>query len=706
MTIKKEISIRVYILFVFLLLFAVMVMAKTFVTQQVEGKYWKNLADSLTTDYKMIEADRGNIYSADGRLLSTSLPFFEIRMDTKAEHVTNEIFNTYIDSLANCLSLLFMDKSAFEYKDFLKTGRKNSERYLLLKRKVSYTDLIKLRKFPIFNLGKYKGGLISIQQSRRVNPYRMLAFRTIGCYRENAQLIGLEAAYDTVLKGTNGRMLMQKIAGNTWIPIENDNGYEPINGKDILTTIDVGLQDVAEKALLNTLVKNEADHGCVVLMEVKTGKIKAIANLGKAADGTYGENYNYAIAEAIEPGSTFKMASCAALIESGLVDSASKVDLEHGLKIYGKQQMKDHELTENYVSLKRAFEISSNVGISKMVYNCFVSKPTAYIDLLYRFGLNKKTGIDLQGEAAPDVKNIQSKRWNKVVSLPWMAVGYETRVTPLQTLTFYNAIANNGKRMQPYIVEEIREFGKVVKRNSPTQLGAAIVSQRTVDQLKGLMEGVVENGTARKVLKNNNYTIGGKTGTAQIFQIGSGFNNKGGGNKKFLASFVGYFPANNPLYSCIVVIYNPTKDKGVYYGSQVACPVFKELADKIYATSTEIHAPVYIVDSAKYDKPAVLSGNRYDLEKVLKNTSIAYNTTESNIWVSSQHEANKYNFIANPIKNAIMPNLINMSAKDAVYILENNGIKVSLKGVGKVAMQSLPAGDILVKGSMVQLELK
>ncbi|MEY2829390.1 MAG: hypothetical protein RIQ33_1248 [Bacteroidota bacterium] len=682
---------------------------KIVLTQQVHGSYWKSVADSLTTDYKKIEAERGNIYSEDGRLLATSLPFFEIRMDTKAELVSNELFRAKSDSLALCLARLFNDKSQEDYRRLIVNGRKDKERYLLLKRRVSYTDLLMVRKFPIFNLGRYKGGLIAIQQPRRVNPFDYVALRTIGLSREGAQKVGLEARYDTFLSGTNGRQLMQRIAGNTWLPISDENAIEPQNGKDIITTIDVGLQDVAENALLNTLVKNEAKHGCVILMEVKTGKIKALANLGQDESGAYSENFNYAIAEAIEPGSTFKMASCAALLESGLADTSTMVDLEHGHKLYGKQKMTDHELAVNYVSLKTCFAISSNVGISKLVTTYFGSNPQKYFDYLKQFGLTEKTGIDLDGEARPDVKNTSSKYYNKVVSLPWMSVGYEERVTPLQTLCWYNSIANNGKRMKPYLVSQVKEYGKVIQQFEPKVVIENVAKPATVSKLRAIMEAVVTKGTAKGILLNPNYSIGGKTGTAQIFQLGSGgFNNKGGGgNKKFLASFVGYFPADNPLYSCIVVIYNPTKDKSVYYGSQVACPVFKELADKVYATSTFMHAPIQKNDSTlrPNDRPIEIIGNSKEVELVLSELKSNYNVVSEIGWCAMLRNGNKYSSVNRNIEQGKVPDVTGFSLKDALYVLENKGLKVKFKGNGKVVTQYPEAGEILIKGSEVNLEL-
>ncbi|MFM2048685.1 MAG: hypothetical protein RI955_1233 [Bacteroidota bacterium] len=709
MSIKKDISWRVYLSYLVLVLWAIALISRIVVTQQVQGKYWKSVADSLTTDFKNIEADRGNIYSEDGRLLATSLPFFEIRMDTKAESVSNELFRAKVDSLALGLSNLFKDKSAEEYRRMMVSGRKDKERYLLLKRKVSYTDLLMVRKFPIFNLGRYKGGLIAIQQPRRVNPFDYVALRTIGLSRDGAQKVGLEARYDTFLSGTNGRQLMQRIAGNTWLPITDDNAIEPQNGKDIITTIDVGLQDVAENALLNTLVKNEAKHGCVILMEVKTGKIKALANLGQDEDGSYSENFNYAIAEAIEPGSTFKMASCAALLESGLADTSTMVDLEHGHKLYGKQKMTDHELAVNYVSLKTCFAISSNVGISKLVTTYFGSNPQKYFDYLKQFGLTEKTGIDLDGEARPDVKNTSSKYYNKVVSLPWMSVGYEERVTPLQTLCWYNSIANNGKRMKPYLVAQVKEYGKVIKQFEPKVVIENVAKPATISKLRAIMEAVVTKGTAKGILLNPNYSIGGKTGTAQIFQLGSGgFNNKGGGgSKKFLASFVGYFPADNPLYSCIVVIYNPTKDKSVYYGSQVACPVFKELADKVYATSTFMHAPIQKNDSTlrPNDKPQSIVGTSKEVESILKELQSPYSNINEIGWCSMIREGNKYTSVNRNIEQGKVPDVTGFSLKDALFILENKGLKVKFKGNGKVIEQYPNAGEILIKGSEVNLEL-
>ncbi len=715
MTIKRDISWRVYLSFIGLTILSLAVLGKIVKTQQLEGKYWISVADSFSTSYREIDADRGNIYSADGRLLATSLPFFEIRMNTCAPWLNDSTFYRNVDSLALCMAALIRDTTADAYRKYIIKGRKRGDHYLRLSRRdVNYTELLQIRKFPMINMGRYKNCLTEIEKSKRINPFHYLARRTIGIQRDS-QAIGLEASYNDFLKGVKGLQLMQKIPG-TWIPLTDDFVNEPIHGKDIITTIDVGLQDVAENALLNTLLQNNADHGCVIMMEVKTGKIKAIANIGRNSKGLYDEIENYAVKEAIDPGSTFKMASCAALLESGLVDTSTIVDLEGGHKFYGVLvhgrpvgvTANDHELKENVVTLKHAFEISSNVGISKLVTANFYGNQQRYYDYLYGFGLNDLTGIDLANEHQPYIKDTKDKTFNKVTSLPEMSVGYELNITPLQTLCFYNTIANDGKRMKPYLVEEIREFGKTIKFNQPVVQREQIVSLKTIGKLKAMMEGVVIRGTASKVLDNKNYTIAGKTGTAQINQGGkAAYANKNGGQKKFLASFVGYFPADHPMYSCIVVVYNPNKDKSVYYGSQVACPVFKELANKVYATSTSLHAPIDRKDTSlhPYDKPLAFCGLAEDIEPLVKELHFPMMGDMEAIWMNCKKAMTSYQVNERKVVSGQVPNVIGLSVKDAVCLLENAGFKVKLNGNGKVNQQQPAAGTTAQPGQVVQLTL-
>lgn len=708
MSIKSEISTRVYIMYVVLAFAGIAILAMIFRTQQIEGKYWKAVSDSTSTSYRTIEAGRGNIYSADGRLLATSLPFFEVRMNPCAEWLQDSIFNRLVGPLSDSLSALLKDTTPRYYKNLIIAARAKQNRYLKLTRKpVNFTQLKAIYRFPMIDMKRYRVCITVEEKGKRVNPFKLLARRTIGLAREDNQ-VGLEAAYDTFLKGQTGLQLMQRIPG-AWIPVTDEYAQEPINGKDIYTTIDISLQDVAETALMRVLEENKADHGCAILMEVKTGKIKALANLGLTENGNYDEIQNYAVTEAMAPGSTFKLATAAAVLESGAADTSTMIDLEGGMKVYGKGfKARDHELKERVVSLKRAFEISSNVGLSKAAVNAFGNNPQRYFDYLRKFGLFNKTNIDLTSEARPVLHDTHHKLYNRNSTLPATSVGYESQLTPLETLCFYNAIINDGQRMKPYLVEEIRSFGKLVKRFEPTPVDKPIVSKQTAAKLHDMMEGVVARGTAKGEIKNIHYKSAGKTGTAQIPDAKKGFSE--GSSLRHLASFCGYFPADNPVYSCIIVVFDPRAKEGKYYGSQIACPVFRELADVIYASSTNLHTlqPNLRDSSRRTTKyPAVLNGAGADLMNVNTKLNVPQLNVESDMWYIGTAMNNgvsmkpKINFGA----ARVVPDLSGFSAKDAVYIIERLGYQARVEGAGKVIRQMPAPGTPLPKGEMVHFTL-
>ncbi|HEX9778954.1 MAG TPA: penicillin-binding protein 2, partial [Geopsychrobacteraceae bacterium] len=521
----------------------------------------------------------GNIYSEDGDLLATSLAYFELRWD--ATVATEELIRSEIDSLALLMSRFFGDASRSDHRRQLLEARRAGNRYYLIRRKVTYHELQEIRSWPVFRNGRYRGGLIALQSNKRNLPYGMLAHRTIGYARneQGAQSVGLEASFNEQLAGRDGKRLMQRISGGTWMPLNDDNEIEPTNGLDLLTTVNVNIQDVSEKALLGALIRHDAQNGCVIVMEVKSGKIKAIANLGKMADGSYWERYNYAIGESAEPGSTFKLATMLALLEDDLVKLDDEVDIGNGKFRYYDRIMRDAEAHDHgVISVRHAFEISSNVGISKLAYEHYSRQPEKFVKHLKKAGILRQSGIRLPGEGIPFVREPGDLGWS-AVSIPWMSVGYEVRLTALQLLTFYNAIANEGLRVAPYLVRELQAFGKTVSSFGPPEPDERICSRSIARQLKSLLEGVVESGTARNI-RSDSYKIAGKTGTALIADQKNGYRNI------YRASFVGYFPANDPVYSCIVVVNEPSR--GVYYGSHVAAPVFREIADKTYANCLDL----------------------------------------------------------------------------------------------------------------------
>lgn len=678
---------------------------------------WRSKSSNFSTKLFDVEAVRGNIYDNNGILLATSLPYYEVGMDVNTDAITDDIFYDNVDSLAYCFAKLFKDKQQKEYKQILVKARKNGNRWVTLQRGVSYSELQQLKKFPLLRKGRNKGGFTYIQTNKRERPFQNLAARTIGKYNEagTGKSYGLEVAYHSYLKGESGKRLMQKIAGGVWKEInDDDDDIKLEDGADVVSTIDINLQDVAENSLKDCLKKHGAAYGCLVLMEVKTGAVKAIANLTRKDSATYVENLNYAVAYATEPGSTFKLASLITAMEDGYIGLDDMVDIEDGTHKYYSSVMKDsHRPEKNEVTVQEVFEQSSNVGVSKIITRYYSKDPQRFVDRLCQMNLNTPLKISLPGEAVPRIKNTKDKDWSGT-TLPWMSIGYELTVTPLQTLTFYNAIANNGKMVRPMFVKEIHKRGKTIKVFEPEIINASVCSQPTIDKAKKMMEGVVANGTA-KSLKRADYKVAGKTGTAQIA--------KGGDYKKggvsYLASFVGYFPADNPKYSCIVVVSAPTGDS--YYGGAVAGPVFKDVADKVYSTSLDIHKEINAVQPLYAARtPVIKSGSKDDIQLVLKTLKVPVKSTgATSEWASGTasdsilvHLSAKYS--EESLKRGIVPDLTGMSARDALYLLENNGMQVKIIGSNKersyewsgaIIKQSIEAGTAFTKGTQIILQL-
>lgn len=695
---KREILSKVYLVYFVMVAIGLSILGKAAYIQLVEGDEWREKAKKLSIKYEDIEAVRGNIMAVDGSLLAASVPIFELRMDAGNTHYNDEFFYENVDSLAWHLANHFRDRSKAEYRSILEKGRKTNNRYLLLKRNITYDDLKKVRRFPIFRLGKYKGGIIAEPKNRRELPFKWLAFRTIGWDKEGKDNdIGLEGAYSHLLEGERGQRLVQRIGSGAWRPVNDETEIEPRDGHDLITSIDINIQDVAEDALMRQLIANEADHGCVVLMEVKTGFIVAIANLGKNKEGIYEEKYNYAIGESSEPGSTFKLASLLAAIDDGLATLSDTVDTHGGAYRFANRIMKDsHEGGYGRISVKRAFELSSNVGISRTVHAAYRDKPQQFIDKLYAMRLNQPLGLEIPGEGKPSIKDTHHKYWSKV-SLPWMSIGYEVALTPLQTLSLYNTIANNGVMVKPQFVKEIRMAGETVQRFETVVLAQSITKNpETIAIARKLLEGVVENGTASH-LKNPFYRIAGKTGTAQIAQNNAGYN-----KSNYKASFAGYFPADDPKYSMIVVINNPRK--GLYYGGSIAGPVFKEVADKVYSTRLDFSSKPS--DTLKVVAPSLAKGFSKEIQLLYKSMHLPLPVeAEQFTWVSMKatDSTQAVNYIE--ASEEKMPDLRGMGARDAIYLLESSGIKVQFNGKGKVKKQSIPAGSKLVKGSKCIIEL-
>lgn len=686
-----------------MLVFAVAIVYRIVVVQFVEGDKWKEKAKQLTTKYVDIEAARGNIFDVNGNLLATSLPYFEVGMDVNVPAIVPDTFSKYAGPLAEELANLFKDKSAKDYRKMLKKAREKKDRYIVLHRNVSYRDLQTMKTFPLLKKGR-RGGLVYVQTNRRERPFKMLASRTIG-YTQDKLKVGIEGAYDTTLKGISGKRLMQKIAADVWRPINDENEIEPKDGNDIYTTIDINIQDVAENALYKALVKNNASHGCAVLMEVKSGEIKAIANLTRTDSGMYSERYNYAMGYATEPGSTFKLASLLAAMDDGYIDLDDEFNVWNGTCQYYDRTMKDsHEPETPKLSAKRIFETSSNVGTSQIITKYYSKDPQKYLDKLSSFNLDKKLGIGILGEGEPKIKKLKSNEWYGT-TLPWMSIGYETAITPLQTLTLYNAIANNGTMVKPRFIREIQRNGKTIQKFEPEIINQQIVKSSTVAMAKKLLEGVVENGSG-KGINISAFKVAGKTGTAQIATGGKSYGSRG--NHAYQASFVGYFPADNPLYTCIVIIYNPSA--GNYYGGLVAAPVFKEIAEKVYSNSLDFQKEINGKQMLLTKNPDIIKTKKEDAELILASLNIKYKPAGPDaVWVGKENDSTALRLGASSIesvlKKGMVPNLYGMSARDAMFLLENNGMNVKLEGVGSVKKQSIEAGSKYFKGSLITLTL-
>ncbi len=693
---RKSILTRVYLAYGFMFLISLAIIGKILYIQLAEGEMWKAKAEKLSLKYFNIDPNRGNIYDVKGEMLATSVPLFEIRMDAASPLIADSTFDKNVDSLAICLSAYFKDKPAQWYKILLKDGRSTKNRYLLIKRKATFDQLKKIKTFPIFRMGKNSGGLITTVQNKRVYPYNHLGYRTLGWFRDgNSNNVGIESAFNAEMQGLAGKRLYQRIPDGNWRPMNKSNEIEPVNGADILTTIDINIQDVAEEALMRQLELNKADHGCAILMEVKTGEIRAIANLGLTKEGTYEELYNYAIGESTEPGSTFKLFSLLAGFEDGKVKLTDIVDCTGGITHYGKRTMRDSHLGAGVMTVQQTFEKSSNVGVSKIIYRAYSDNPQAFVDRLHSFSVNKRLGLEIKGEGRPQILGVKDGLWSNS-SLPWMSIGYEVALTPLQILTFYNAVANDGVMVKPHFVKEVRKAGSPVKIFETQIINKRIASIESIRMAKIMLEAVVDHGTGT-ALKNPIYKVAGKTGTAQLAQNSGGYN-----KSNYKGSFVGYFPAENPKYSCIVVINNPTT--GGYYGGAIAAPVFREIADRIYATDPDVG--LNWVDTTKTTRTNPLkAGNASDIQYLSKWLGYAQGVPFGGEWLTQVTDSSGMRLASLPSMPETIPSVVGMGARDAVYLLEKLGLHVQLSGIGLVKQQSLPAGSKITPGSPVLLSL-
>ena len=694
---NKESLIRLYSVYFFVLFMGLAIIVQIFYLQIFKGEQLKSDANKQIFNSKKVLAPRGNIYASN--VLKTSLALSVPRYKVFVDLVTirNEDFNENISDLSDSLYVLLARKTSDQWKLELKNQRLDSNRYFFIAKGLRNDQIERLKRFPIFNLGKYRGGCIILKSNQRVKPYGMLANRTVGYAVENDGkkpiLVGIEGAFNEYLKGQNGQMLMEKIRGNEWKPVDDELSIEPVPGSDVYTSIDVNIQDVAESALLKQLREQKAQKGCAVLMEVKTGFVKAIANLSfDPKTETYFEAQNHAVGLASEPGSTFKLASLLVALEQGKVKITDSVDmtgryefydnyLTDGGKVYGRNTIKD------------AFEKSSNV-ISQIIYDNYKKEPQEFIDGLKEIGIHQKLGLSILGEGVPLIKESSDPTFTGI-TLPWMSIGYELKMTPLQTLALYNAVANEGTLLQPQFVKCIKKGSEIQKEYKPRILNASICSKATLRDLKVMLEGVVERGTAKNI-KARGFSIAGKTGTSKIAQGSKGYGNK------YQASFCGYFPAKDPVYSCIVVVQGPTKN---IFGSVVSGTVFKEIADKVYAQEFQKENIVLKDTINRY--PYSRSGDKMSFLVASENMRIPVEdlTNKSNEWISTRTGKDAIKIIHKKIQKGLVPNVVGMGLIDATYMLEKFGLFVQPVGSGIVREQSIKAGLRINKGQKIILQL-
>ena len=702
MALRDEIVWRSGVVYIAIAVLSVILLVRILILQYVQHGKWEDMSEKYVFRTAAMPASRGDILANDGRLLASSVPYYTIYMDTRSTGMAGSTWSNGINGLSAGLSRLVGERSAAGWKSVITEARRKGDRYFLIKRKVNYETLKKLKELPVFREGQYKGGMVAVAENRRILPNSDLAARTIGYLNLGSEgnEVGVEGAFDKDLAGKDGIVIKQWLTGGDWIPVDNAQSVPSKDGSDVVTTLDIDLQDVAATALKNQLMKHNAHHGCAILMEVETGDIKAIANLEIGSDGNYHETYNYAVGESTEPGSTFKLPALMAAIEDGVIDTGDIVDTGSGnVKFYNKVIRDTREEGYGKITVKQVFEKSSNVGTSKIIYECYKDKPKEFVNRLYAMKLNEKLDLQIKGEGTPLIRYPGDKLWSGL-SLPMMSHGYEVQMTPLQILTFYNAVANNGRMMRPRFVTAVLRNGSVIKNYEPEVIINSIASRSTIQKARKMMEGVVEHGTAVN-LKNANYKIAGKTGTAQIAKDNKGYRQNS--RISYQASFVGYFPADNPLYSCIVVVNAPSN--GVYYGNLVAGSVFREISDKVYSTSFFSDFKAIADKDKKPVAPEAGNGLRDDIDKVLGSLDVRYRRTADDDWVATRESGDTIRLAGVKLQEGLVPDVRGMSLRDAVYLLENSGLRVKVNGKGRVKRQSPEHGARYYEGALVSLEM-
>jgi len=661
----KNILNRLYFIAGGMFLFAILIAIKLVDIQFVQGDKYRELAAKNTTKNEIIPANRGNVYADDGSLLASSVPKYDIRFD--AVTVADEDFKEYLVPLSVELGKMF-NKPASYYQNVFRKARANKNRYLLVAKNLGYSDYIRIKQMPLFRKGPYKGGIIVDQRTVREHPMGQIAARLVGDEDRNNPgyyAVGLEGAFHEKLSGKEGKRLKQKISKGRWKPVYDENEVEPQDGYDVVSTINVNIQDIAHHALLKQLEYYEADHGCVIVMEVATGEIKAVANLGQSTNGGYYERLNYAVGESTEPGSTFKTVAMTVALEQKVIDTATVVDTEQGkIRMYGRSISDSHRGGFGKISAAKALEVSSNIGFARLIDGAYSKDPKKFTDKVKSWGLNQRIGIPIKGEGKPVIPEPGDEIWSKN-ALPSMAYGYNLQMTPLQILTFYNAIANNGVMVKPQFIKEIRAWNEKVETFETEIINKQIASENTISQMQEILKNIVRRGTGTS-LYSKNFSMAGKTGTARTDYANIVEWNS---DRKYVSSFAGYFPAENPKYSCIVVIHKPSTKKG-YYGADVTGPVFKRIAQKIYT-----------------DSP---------LKDEVQNINVADPS------MAKDYEAY---YTKAQTRFQQIPNVKGMAGMDAVSLLENLGLKVRIVGNGSVKEQSIPSGSKINKGQEIILNL-
>lgn len=702
---KKSIMTRYSLITLVMALTGVIIIIKAGITMFAERDYWQAVADRFKKENVIVKPNRGNIISSDGKLMASSLPEYQIYMDFQAggEKKDTMMIN-HMDEICEGLHKIFPDKSAKEFKQHLLKGRKKKSRnYLIYPKRVSYIQYKEAKRLPVFNLTKYKGGFHELAFNQRKQPFGSLATRTLGRVfaAKDSAVNGLELSFDSILKGRNGITHRQKVM-NKYLNITD---VPPVDGCDIITTIDVGMQDIAEKALVDKLKEIDANVGVALLMEVSTGEVKAIVNMTKCSDGVYREIKNNAISDMMEPGSVFKTAALMVGLEDGVISPDDGVDTGNGVMMMHGRPMKDHNWRRGgyqYLTLPQILMYSSNIGVSYLIDKHYFDNPDKFVDGIYRIGINEPLHLQIPGEGTPNIRRPKDGRWSKT-ALAWMSIGYETQIPPMNVLTFYNAIANNGVMVRPKFVKAIARNGEILKEYPTEIMNPAICSPKTLKIIQDMLEMVVSKGLGKSA-GSKQFHVSGKTGTAQVSQGAKGYKS---GQVNYLLSFAGYFPSETPQYSCMVAI----QKSGTPASSGWSAQVFSKIAERVYAKNLTDNL-ANAIDSNSVVIPNVKTGDvnksKYILDalKIQNQPQFTLAKSDKPIWGSAQVSPNAVILSHRDILRDFVPSVIGMGAKDAVYLLESKGLRVNLSGVGKVHSQSVSQGTLVRKGQTIGLILK